>query len=199
MQLPCKVLRLVLLRCERIEGSWCRDTHRYDWALLFWLCICHPTFERSWLPWKGALHHEYTKRSVLGEVVALHFAVAQCSCWPQVRNGISSEQRTISTPVYASFHLSPTSEWFKLYYTLTAQWVGRKFRSLAMDDVPPSYETAVTRDYWSIVAKYIPSHDLCSAALVCRTWHQIFAPQLWGNPASHFGVQNDMVYGRVLF
>jgi hypothetical protein len=65
-----------------------------------------------------------------------------------------------------------------------------------MDDVPPSYETAMTRDYWSIVANYIPSHDLCTAALVCRRWHEIFASQLWGDPASHFGTQNDMVYGK---
>ncbi|KAF2814902.1 leucine rich repeat protein [Mytilinidion resinicola] len=63
-----------------------------------------------------------------------------------------------------------------------------------MDDAPPSYETAITKDHWKIIARYIRSRDLCSAALVCERWHEIFAPHLWGNPASHFGAQNDTVY-----
>ncbi|KAH7052035.1 leucine rich repeat protein [Macrophomina phaseolina] len=63
-----------------------------------------------------------------------------------------------------------------------------------MNEVLPSYEAANARDYWSIIAQYIPSSDLCSAALVCREWHRIFTRQLWGNPASHFGVENDVVY-----
>lgn len=63
-----------------------------------------------------------------------------------------------------------------------------------MNDVLPSYEAANARDYWPIVAQYIPSRDLCAAALVCREWHRIFTRQLWGNPASHFGVENDVVY-----
>lgn len=65
-----------------------------------------------------------------------------------------------------------------------------------MNDVLPSYEAANARDYWPIVAQYIPSRDLCAAALVCREWHRIFTRQLWGNPASHFGVENDVVYGQ---
>ncbi|KAF9638083.1 Beta-lactamase-related protein [Lasiodiplodia theobromae] len=63
-----------------------------------------------------------------------------------------------------------------------------------MNDVLPSYEAANTRDYWSIIARYISSADLCSAALVCKQWAAIFTRQLWGNPASHFGVENDVVY-----
>ncbi|OCK85192.1 leucine rich repeat protein [Lepidopterella palustris CBS 459.81] len=63
-----------------------------------------------------------------------------------------------------------------------------------MEDAPPSYETAITKDHWKIIAQYIPSRDLCSAALVSQKWHEIFAPHLWGNPASHFGEQNDTVY-----
>jgi hypothetical protein len=62
--------------------------------------------------------------------------------------------------------------------------------------VPPSYEEATTRDYWTIIAQYIRSSDLCSVSLVSRRWHAIFAPYLWGNPASHFGTENDRVYGR---
>ncbi|KAL4760767.1 uncharacterized protein BDW70DRAFT_137186 [Aspergillus foveolatus] len=63
-----------------------------------------------------------------------------------------------------------------------------------METVPPSYETATTRDAWSIIAQYIPSSDLCAVTLVCRRWHAVFMPFLWGNPASHFGTQNDEVY-----
>lgn len=61
-------------------------------------------------------------------------------------------------------------------------------------DVPPSYETAVSREAWSIIAPWIPSRDLCSACLVCQKWYSIFVPFLWGDPASHFGIANDAVY-----
>ncbi|PLB46913.1 hypothetical protein P170DRAFT_438615 [Aspergillus steynii IBT 23096] len=63
-----------------------------------------------------------------------------------------------------------------------------------MDIVPPSYQSATTRDAWSIIARYIPSSDLCAAALVCQRWHELFMPFLWGDPASHFGTDNDAVY-----
>ncbi|KAL4896491.1 leucine rich repeat domain protein [Aspergillus ambiguus] len=63
-----------------------------------------------------------------------------------------------------------------------------------METTPPSYQTATTRDAWSVIARYIPSSDLCAATLVCRRWHQIFMPFLWGDPASHFGTDNDAVY-----
>ncbi|KAL2404920.1 hypothetical protein ABEF93_008261 [Exophiala dermatitidis] len=61
-------------------------------------------------------------------------------------------------------------------------------------DVPPSYESAVSRETWSIIAPWIPSSDLCSACLVSRKWYSIFVPFLWGDPASHFGIANDAVY-----
>ncbi|KAL8725926.1 MAG: hypothetical protein Q9166_007054 [cf. Caloplaca sp. 2 TL-2023] len=64
-----------------------------------------------------------------------------------------------------------------------------------MDDIPPSYEAAVHQDYWTIIAEYVrSSDDLCAASRVCRRWHQIYTPLLWGNPASHFGTENDRVY-----
>ncbi|PYH99244.1 leucine rich repeat domain protein [Aspergillus ellipticus CBS 707.79] len=63
-----------------------------------------------------------------------------------------------------------------------------------MDTIPPSYQTATTRDAWSIIAQYIPSSDLCAAVLVCQRWHRLFMPFLWGDPASHFGTDNDAVY-----
>lgn len=66
-----------------------------------------------------------------------------------------------------------------------------------MEDVPPSYELATTRNHWTFIAPYIQSSDLCSASRVCRAWHTIFEPFLWGNPASHFGTENDRVYGEV--
>lgn len=59
---------------------------------------------------------------------------------------------------------------------------------------PPSYIQATTADHWSIIASFVASKDLCSAALVCRRWNKVFTTQLWGNPASHFGTENDDVY-----
>jgi hypothetical protein len=56
-----------------------------------------------------------------------------------------------------------------------------------MEDVPPSYESAVDRDVWKIVAPWIRSRDLCSVVLVCKDWNAVFAPLLWGDPSSHFG------------
>lgn len=64
-----------------------------------------------------------------------------------------------------------------------------------MDDLLPSYESVIRQNPWELVAPYLPSEDLCSAALVCQSWHQVFTPHLWGDPASHFGVENDTVYG----
>lgn len=63
-----------------------------------------------------------------------------------------------------------------------------------MEDVPPSYQSAVDREAWNVIAPWIPSGDLCSACLVCRKWHSIFVPFLWGDPARHFGIQNDAVF-----
>ncbi|KAK4982750.1 hypothetical protein LTR50_007594 [Elasticomyces elasticus] len=63
-----------------------------------------------------------------------------------------------------------------------------------MNAAPPSYGEATSINYWNLVALYIPSSDLCSVALVSKEWHTIFAPHLWGNPASHFGIENDAVY-----
>ncbi|KAJ5130829.1 uncharacterized protein N7515_006868 [Penicillium bovifimosum] len=63
-----------------------------------------------------------------------------------------------------------------------------------MDLIPPSYESATDRDAWTIIARYIPSSDLCAASLVCHRWHGLFMPFLWGDPASHFGTENDAVY-----
>lgn len=66
-----------------------------------------------------------------------------------------------------------------------------------MEEFPPSYQSAqeALTEYWSLVSNYIPSSDLCSASQVSRRWHAIFAPILWGNPAGHWGIENDQVYG----
>ena len=61
-------------------------------------------------------------------------------------------------------------------------------------DVPPSYESSISREAWTIVAPYISSPDLCACCLVSRKWHGIFIRFLWGDPASHFGIANDAVY-----
>ncbi|XP_014559266.1 hypothetical protein COCVIDRAFT_92434 [Bipolaris victoriae FI3] len=62
-----------------------------------------------------------------------------------------------------------------------------------MDDLP-SYEAATCPNAWTLIAPYLPSQALCSAALVSREWNKIFTPWLWGSPASHFGEQNDVVF-----
>lgn len=63
-----------------------------------------------------------------------------------------------------------------------------------MDELLPSYESAIDQNPWVLIARYLSSESLCSAALVNRKWHTIMTPELWGKPASHFGVQNDTVY-----
>ncbi|TKA71208.1 hypothetical protein B0A55_07650 [Friedmanniomyces simplex] len=63
-----------------------------------------------------------------------------------------------------------------------------------MEAFPPNYEAATRVNHWDIIASYVPSNDLCSAALVCNGWHKTFAPHLWGAPASHFTQENDRVY-----
>jgi len=63
-----------------------------------------------------------------------------------------------------------------------------------MEAAPPSYQSAVAVDPWDLIACYVPSNDLCSATRVCSRWHSTFAPHLWGNPASHFGIEDDQVY-----
>ncbi|KAH9828394.1 leucine Rich Repeat [Teratosphaeria destructans] len=63
-----------------------------------------------------------------------------------------------------------------------------------MESAPPTYEAATRVDIWALVANYVPTNDLCTAVLVCSRWHITFAPHLWGNPASHFGIENDRVY-----
>ena len=65
-----------------------------------------------------------------------------------------------------------------------------------MENIPPSYELAVARNPWTIIAPFVPSAELCALNRVSRELHYVFAPYLWGNPASHFGTENDRVYGQ---
>ncbi len=65
-----------------------------------------------------------------------------------------------------------------------------------MENVPPSYDAAIARNPWSLIAPFIPSTELCALNRVCRELQNVFAPYLWGNPASHFGTENDRVYGQ---
>lgn len=81
------------------------------------------------------------------------------------------------------------------YFPLCPRYLGIKPAVTLMDDQLPSYESVTQQSPWELVAPFLCSDDLCAAALVCQKWHQIFARQLWGNPASHFGTQNDTVYG----
>ncbi|KAL2070373.1 hypothetical protein VTL71DRAFT_13399 [Oculimacula yallundae] len=66
-----------------------------------------------------------------------------------------------------------------------------------MAHAPPSYEAAAYgghRQLWILVAPYVHSYDLYRACLVCRLWHQLFAPFLWGDPARKFGLDDDNIY-----
>lgn len=65
-----------------------------------------------------------------------------------------------------------------------------------MENIPPSYEVAVARNPWRLLAPYVRSPELCTLNRVSRELHQVFAPSLWGNPASHFGTEGDRVYGQ---
>ncbi|PNS21708.1 hypothetical protein CAC42_1562 [Sphaceloma murrayae] len=66
-----------------------------------------------------------------------------------------------------------------------------------MESAPPSYETATTLiNPWQLVAPYLPIDTLRSAALVSRTWHAIFTPYLWGNPASLLRAERDHLYSK---
>lgn len=64
----------------------------------------------------------------------------------------------------------------------------------SMAFAPPSYQAAAYRRLWIIVAPYVHLSDLYAACLVCRQWHQVFAPLLWGAPASRFGNDSNSVY-----
>jgi hypothetical protein len=61
---------------------------------------------------------------------------------------------------------------------------------------PPSYQAAAYRQLWAIVAPYVHFSDLYAACLVCRQWQQVFAPLLWGAPASRFGNDSNSVYRK---
>lgn len=63
-----------------------------------------------------------------------------------------------------------------------------------MENIPPSYEFATARNPWALIAPYVPSAELCALNRVNHELHHVFAPCLWGNPASHFGKENDRVY-----
>nr|OQO22674.1 hypothetical protein B0A51_16502 [Rachicladosporium sp. CCFEE 5018] len=66
-----------------------------------------------------------------------------------------------------------------------------------MEAAPPTYELATLRDPIAIIAPYIASTCLSSAALVSRSWHEVFTAQLWGNPSSHFDIEDDQLYAAL--
>ena len=55
-----------------------------------------------------------------------------------------------------------------------------------MEEIPPSYSEAISRDPWVLIAPYPSPTDLFSASLVSKSWNQTFTKVLWGDPASHF-------------
>ncbi len=57
-----------------------------------------------------------------------------------------------------------------------------------MDEVPPSYLEAISRDPWTLIAPYVDSRDLHAACLVSRSWNQVFTKILWEEP--DFGIED---------
>ncbi|KAI9782144.1 MAG: hypothetical protein M1816_001978 [Peltula sp. TS41687] len=55
-----------------------------------------------------------------------------------------------------------------------------------MEEIPPSYTEATSRDAWVLIAPHLSAPDLFSACLVSKSWNQTFTKFLWGDPASHF-------------
>ncbi|KAI9755920.1 MAG: hypothetical protein M1815_004468 [Lichina confinis] len=51
-----------------------------------------------------------------------------------------------------------------------------------MDEAPPTYAEAVSRDPWSIIGPYVESRDLHAACLVSRHWNKILTAHLWEEP-----------------
>ncbi|KAK6432011.1 hypothetical protein LTR95_011822 [Oleoguttula sp. CCFEE 5521] len=66
-----------------------------------------------------------------------------------------------------------------------------------MEVAPPTYEAATLRDPIAIIAPYISSNCLLSAALVSRSWHEVLVTQLWGNPSSHFDTEDDQLHAAL--
>lgn len=73
-----------------------------------------------------------------------------------------------------------------------------------MENIPPSYEAAVAREPWQLIANYVPSSSLCALSRVNKYLHRTLSPFLWGNPAAHFAGEyedvgsehRDKVFGR---
>lgn len=68
-----------------------------------------------------------------------------------------------------------------------------------MDAAPPTYEHAVVRDYWSLVAPHLGLQDLLNATLVCQAWNKIFSRALWGSPLRHFKAEDFVHQGQRLY
>lgn len=60
-----------------------------------------------------------------------------------------------------------------------------------MEEAPPSYRDVTQADVWQFIGPYLHTTDLVSTAAVCRQWHTAFAPHLWGDPASHFHLNDS--------
>ncbi|KAI9721815.1 MAG: hypothetical protein M1812_002151 [Candelaria pacifica] len=66
-----------------------------------------------------------------------------------------------------------------------------------MDDIPPSYELATSRDPWKIIVHSIFPRDLYAACLVSRGFHQQFGAALWGTPHTIFNLDNEDAYSKL--
>lgn len=51
-----------------------------------------------------------------------------------------------------------------------------------MDEAPPSYSEAISRDPWTLISACVDPRDLYAACLVSRAWNGLFTRLLWEQP-----------------
>ncbi|MCJ1255916.1 hypothetical protein MMC24_003734 [Lignoscripta atroalba] len=56
-----------------------------------------------------------------------------------------------------------------------------------MEDLPPSYDDAMSRNPWTIIGPYLPRRDLLAVCLVNREAYQGASKALWGDPSRYWG------------
>ncbi|KAI4123124.1 MAG: hypothetical protein LQ347_006270 [Umbilicaria vellea] len=63
-----------------------------------------------------------------------------------------------------------------------------------MEDLPPTYAEAVSKDPWRVVASYLQRAELRSLCLVSRAIRKAALPALWSQPDRHFGNDTGDIY-----
>lgn len=67
-----------------------------------------------------------------------------------------------------------------------------------MEDLPPTYAEAISKDPWSLVAPYLQRAELRSLCLVSRVIRKAALPVMWGRPEQHFGEDTGEIYSMFI-